>query len=340
MADRNQWYEPRREQVAPGIFRIPLPYPDDGLRAVNVYAITEYDGITLVDGGVATADARIALSRGLSDVGFNLADIKQILVTHAHRDHYTLAVSLRREFGCVIHAGIHERSSLELMSEPGGSNPSAQIDLLRRSGASALAATIERMRPEWSHPDESWELPDHWIIDRTDFAIGARTLRSLHTPGHTRGHLVFLEPTARLFFGGDHVLPHITPSLGFERAPSNSPLREYLTSLRLIRALPDGLLLPAHGPCGVSVHSRVDQLLEHHGARLEATLEAVQCGASTALAVAEQLDWTRYKRSLAELPPGHAMFAVLETLAHLTLLAERGMLKRLVEAGVDRFVPA
>jgi glyoxylase-like metal-dependent hydrolase (beta-lactamase superfamily II) len=334
-----KWDEPGWESVAPGIYRIPVPYPDDGLRAVNVYAIIDGDGITLVDAGVATSDARSALSRGLGEVGFSLTDIKQILVTHAHRDHYTLAVPLRREFGCTIHAGIQERISLELMSVAGGSNPSAQIDLLRRSGAVALAETIELMRHEWSRPDERWELPDHWIADGSDLVIGDRVLRCVHTPGHTRGHIVFLEPAAGLLFGGDHVLPHITPSLGFERAPTTSPLRDYLASLRLIRALPDGFLLPAHGPCGASVHARVDQLLEHHGVRLELTLKAVCRGASTALAVAEQLDWTRHGRSLGELPPGHAMFAVLETLAHLTLLAERGALRHLVEDGVSRFAP-
>lgn len=48
---RHEWMRPGAYEVAPGVHRIPLPLPNDGLRAVNVYAITDGDGLTLVDGG-------------------------------------------------------------------------------------------------------------------------------------------------------------------------------------------------------------------------------------------------------------------------------------------------
>jgi len=44
------------------------------------------------------------------------------------------------------------------------------------------------------------------------------------TPGHTQGHAVFVDPAARLLFAGDHVLPSITPSVGFEPVLSANPL--------------------------------------------------------------------------------------------------------------------
>jgi len=34
-------------EVAPGVYRIPLPLPNDGLRAVNVYAVVDGDGLVL-----------------------------------------------------------------------------------------------------------------------------------------------------------------------------------------------------------------------------------------------------------------------------------------------------
>lgn len=34
------WVEAGAFEVAPGVYRIPLPLPNDGLRAVNVYAVT------------------------------------------------------------------------------------------------------------------------------------------------------------------------------------------------------------------------------------------------------------------------------------------------------------
>ena len=150
----------------------------------------------------------------------------------------------------------------------------------------------------------------------------------MHTPGHTRGHLVYHDPASRILFAGDHVLPHITPSIGFEQAPVTSPLADYLTSLQLVRDMPDALLLPAHGPATRSVHARVDQLLLHHEWRLEASLSALQAGATTAFDVAERLTWTRRHRSLDDLDPFNQMLAVLESAAHLEVLAERGHVRR------------
>ena len=40
---RHDWLEPGAHRVAPGVHRIPLPLPNDGLRAVNVYAIEDGD---------------------------------------------------------------------------------------------------------------------------------------------------------------------------------------------------------------------------------------------------------------------------------------------------------
>ena len=46
--DAPDWTEPGLFTVAPGVHRIPLPLPNDGLRAVNVYAIEAGDGTFLV----------------------------------------------------------------------------------------------------------------------------------------------------------------------------------------------------------------------------------------------------------------------------------------------------
>ena len=94
---------------------------------------------------------------------------------------------------------------------------------------------------------------------------------------------------AGLLFAGDHVLPHITPSIGFQPVITRSSLQEYLGSLQLMLALPDTRLLPAHGPVQASTHARVHQLLEHHETRLEQTLEAASDGPVTAFEAAGAL---------------------------------------------------
>ena len=94
------WTAPGVYRCAPDVYRIPLPLPQDGLRAVNVYAIADGAGFTLVDSGWVLLQSRDLLVAALGRLGGGLGDVRRFLVTHSHRDHYTLAVTLRREFGC------------------------------------------------------------------------------------------------------------------------------------------------------------------------------------------------------------------------------------------------
>jgi len=185
--------------------------------------------------------------------------------------------------------------------------------------------------------DADWEAPDQWLTPHQEIGLGTRTLNVLATPGHTQGHVVFRDAGAGLLFAGDHVLPHITPSIGFEAVRAAYPLRDFLQSLRLVRALPDMRLLPAHGPVTPSAHARIDELLAHHDERLERCLAAVRAGAATAYEAARALRWTRRERQLGELDPFNQMLAVIETRDHLELLAAQGRLNRSSQDGVARY---
>lgn len=316
---RYEWMEPGAFEVAPGVHRIPLPLPNDGLRAVNVYAVADGDSLTLVDGGWALEESRQQLDAALAQIGAGAGDITRFLVTHAHRDHYTQALTLRREFGSEVMLGEEERHTLDRLMSPEHRSMDRQLELLAEHGAKPVRDALLGLRSDGPR-NHVWERPDAWINAATDLGLADRQLRALPTPGHTRGHLVFLEEQAGLMFAGDHVLPHITPSIGFEQAPTASPLRDYLASLRLVRGLPDMRLLPAHGPVTDSVHDRVDELLAHHDARLVATAAVVAAGASTAYEAARALTWTRRERAFDDLDVFNQMMAVLETAAHLDVL--------------------
>ena len=151
---------------------------------------------------------------------------------------------------------------------------------------------------------------------------------------------MFADARAGLLFAGDHVLPHITPSIGFEADPAASPLRDYLDSLALVRALPDLRLLPAHGPVTESVHARVDELLRHHAVRLDQMASAVATGATTVYETARLVGWTRRLRTLTDLDPFNQLLAVLETAAHLELLVAQGRLRAHEDGGVVRYALA
>ena len=101
--------------------------------------------------------------------------------------------------------------------------------------------------------------------------------------------------------------------------------------------MPDALLLPAHGPVAPSVHARIDELVDHHGRRLEETEAAVAAGAATAFEVAKGIRWTRRARKLEELDVFNQMLAISETTAHLMLLVAQGRVTRALDGDVYRY---
>jgi glyoxylase-like metal-dependent hydrolase (beta-lactamase superfamily II) len=324
ISGERDWTEAGPVEVAPGVHRIPLPMPNDGLRAVNVYLLDDGSGrLSMIDGGWAQPDARAALDKALHHLGFGLDQLDRILVTHVHRDHYTLAVMLRREYGIRIGLGLGERRGLETIT--GAEQPLAdQIAVLRQAGADDLADLMGAAARGVDRAAEGWEAPDDWL-EAGEVTLAGRRLRIVPTPGHTRGHLVFADEAAGLLFAGDHVLPHITPSIGFEAAPADSPLADFLDSLALVRAMPDLRLLPAHGGVADSTHARIDELLAHHDARLAETADVVRAhGPVTGAEVAAALGWTRSRRRFTDLDPFNRMLAVTETVAHLRLLTTVG----------------
>jgi glyoxylase-like metal-dependent hydrolase (beta-lactamase superfamily II) len=330
--DRHAWERPGAHEVAPGVHRIPLPLPGDSLKAVNIYAISDGPQVVLIDGGWALAEAEELLGDSLAAIGYGLGDVREFLVTHLHRDHYTQAIALRRAYGGAVSVGAGEQACLEAIRTV---DVHPDVARLHEAGALGLAETIA----EWHGERDllNWEDPDRWLADGVDLPLNTRMLRVIATPGHTRGHVVFHDVESRALFAGDHVLPHITPSIGVELNRPRSPLRHYLSSLELIRALPDARLLPAHGPVTDSVHVRIDELLAHHAQRLDATAAAVAQGAHTAFDVAQVLPWTRHLRRLDDLDTFNQMLAVHETMAHLRVLGEQGRLTETTVDGIANF---
>lgn len=336
MSDRNAWATSGVEQITPAVYRIPLPLPNDALRAVNVYVIRGSAGIGLIDGGWSIPDALDTLRRSLAELGIGVDEITSVLATHFHRDHYTLAVELRRITGCELSLGIGERASVEAILA-GISATDRFAEQMRRAGAPQSLQDVEYARSDIS---KEYAHPSSWLVDGDRPVAGGRELEALSTPGHTNGHFCFADDDAAMLFAGDHVLPHITPSIGFETVAAHLPLANYLGSLRRIRERRDAVLLPAHGPVASSVHARIDELLAHHADRLDRCGDAVAAGARTAYEVAISIPWTRHARALGEMSAFDQVSAIQETTAHLDVLRMQRRVGRRTEADIDDYVTA
>ncbi len=321
------WANEGAWKVADGIYRIPLPLPMDALKAINVYVIEGDDGLTLIDGGWSIPVARELLDTSLRSIGSGFGDIKRFLVTHVHRDHFTMATVLGHEYGAQVALGIEERPALELLHRASQAEigESPFLEVLRTAGAAEIAELWESGH-DGTLPDAAdWAFPDLWIEGDRTFDIGRRSLDAVHTPGHTPGHYVYADRAEGVLFSGDHVLPTITPSIGFTVPPTDQPLGDFMASLARVRQLPDLQVLPAHGPVAPSTYARVDELLAHHEDRLDQCLASVKArGTITSLVVAKDLGWTRHERAFGDLDPFSQGMAAMETKAHLDLLVARG----------------
>lgn len=318
------WANPGITRIEGGLYRLPLPIPSQGLRAINVYIIESEHGWVVVDGGWRTADSRNALEDGLRGLGSSSSEIKEFLVTHMHADHYTQAVAIRREHGARVSLGVGEQDAIRNLLAPDATGLMVQLEVLREAGAGEVARRVVENGLDGEPTPGDWEPPDRWLQGRCEFVVGGRRLRAIPTPGHTNGHYVFADANAKLLFSGDHVLPHITPSIGFQPQRVHGALQQFLDSLELMLNEPDMRLLPAHGPVTASVHERVKELLSHHRNRLSECEDAVISGKRTAFEVAMTIPWTRRRHPFARLDAFNQMLAVIETAAHLEVLAAEG----------------
>jgi glyoxylase-like metal-dependent hydrolase (beta-lactamase superfamily II) len=92
-AQQRAWRDhllPPVEQVRPGLWSVPTPFPNSPLRYVLAYLLETARGPVLVDTGWPSADAWDGLAAGVAATGHAMTEIAAVLVTHFHADHFGL----------------------------------------------------------------------------------------------------------------------------------------------------------------------------------------------------------------------------------------------------------
>lgn len=318
---------PPVEEVRPGLWSIPVPIRDSPLRYVLAYAFAIPGGVAVVDPGWESDESWHVLVSGLNAVGYQPGDVRAILVTHMHTDHFGLAPRLRAVSGAWI--GMHPADAALLSSqteEEAGALLRASRDQLRWAGAPE--PVVAGQLPLTRFPASSG--PEVLIGDGDRIDLPGWDLHAIWTPGHTPGHLCFYERDHRLLLTGDHVLPRISPNISQVPGQLPQPLGTYLESLRSLAGIDAGEVLPAHEYRFRGLSERVGVLLSHHADRLTEIEKAVadEPGA-TCWALTSTLSWSRPFSTFADFP---ARLAVRETLAHLVLLADEGKVRSSAEA--------
>jgi len=313
---------PGVELVRPGLWSIPLPMATT--RYVIVYAIELANGLALVDAGWDSDEAWKILTDGLQIIGGSIEDVEAVLVTHLHRDHYGLAGRIRDASGATVSLHRADAEVVENNRNDNGERVASARRLMVRCG---LPATdVDEVLDAFSRMVPTSTVPDI-LLDHGDRApIAGLDLEVIWTPGHSPGHVCFYEQQRRLLFAGDHLLPRITPNVSIHLDREMNPLADFLDSLATVRTIDADEILPAHEFRFRGLEVRVDELVAHHEARLEAIERFVESApASSVWQIAQALPWSR---PWAALPHHVRRSAVGETLAHIVLLELRERLRR------------
>ncbi len=320
-------------RIGPGLSRIRLPLPFPGLPPMNVYCFEEDDGsLTLVECGMPWDESVALLRSGLESLGHPVSDVRRLVVTHGHIDHWGNLPQLRElaDFELVMHRdygfemtrfgdldevaermrhlyvanGVPPEDAVEMTSPPAG------VDIRQFFPAEDI-------------------VPERLVHDGDVLTLAGRDLRVVWTPGHAVGHACLFDPERGELFSGDHVLPKISPYIGYDGRVED-PLGDFLASLRKVEALDAGTTFPAHGPTLESGRRRAKEIRVHHDVRLGACRQALRHGPVTARSVMETI-----------FRPNLLMFeqrlAISETLAHLEHLVRSGLASRAEREGVVHY---
>lgn len=311
------------EEISPNIYKSEIPLPKNPLKAVNSYVIKGQGQFLVIDTGMNREECMREI---VSDLQRLSVDLKKtdFFITHLHADHLGLVANLASDTSKVYFNELEASIINSEKFERGWRDLAA----IYTSHGFPKGELEKAMR---SHPGHLYGPKRHidfCILKEGDIIdIGDYSLRCIETPGHSPGHMCLYEPTKKILISGDHILFDITPNITFWPEMDNS-LKEYLANLDKVYALDVDLVLPGHRNIWNNHRRRITELQEHHQARLNEILAALEEGEKTAFQIAPYVSWDIDYGSWELFPPSQKWFAVGETIAHLEYLEENKMIER------------
>lgn len=266
-------------RIAEGIYQVqlPLPFP---LRIVNCYVLEDGAGWTVIDAGLNYPPGQAAWLAAFAEIGIGPESITRIILAHAHPDHYGMAGWLAAQSNAPVLLSPPEQVFVQRVWRGGEATYRAVATFFCAHGmpddlTEVVHANMVAVRPMTEpHPELLTLEPG------APLRIGPREFQVLMVPGHSDGHLVFYCAKERLLLCGDAVLTKITPNISLWPHGRPNPLADFLQSLDVLDELDMELALPGHGPIIRAFRQRLQELREHHAARLRTIEQAAGHGAT------------------------------------------------------------
>ena len=329
-------------ELFPGVYRVDVPFPPgwfppDAPPATICYLVKQRSGWLMIDSGLDHSSCYEALCRQLSALRIPLTDIRWLVITHFHPDHFGLAGRIKAACGAQVVMHRQDWDVVKFILD--SAHTWSELDM--STWANSLGVTPSEMSGLRQVVDFGVTLfslmsePD-LLLEQEEQTVGdAGWLRAIRTPGHTPGHVCIYDQNNKILFAGDHVLTgittHVTPGiLGTE-----NQLGEYLRALRRVQKLDVKMVLPAHEQPFDNLSQRVEELLGHHERRLQQVLAPLRDRPLSVRQVASQVEWM--VGVWDRMDGMNRLLAMQETLAHLRLLQEQGRVTVEEKEGVSLF---
>ena len=280
----------RYQEIHPKIYKIILPLPGEKPGPVNVYLFLGKQ-VTLLDTGtLRTTDLLKSL---LSEIGVGFSDIKQIVLTHGHLDHYGAAQRIVNGSKGTVTIAAHEED--KNLVEHGLDVPQQQFARYFQFMGVPLIYQFSMIAVRWvfSSLAESVHV-DRFLSDGEKMVVGDYEATVVTTPGHTKGSISLYLEKENILFAGDHVLGHITPNaFVMLEADIDLPRRlsqvEFYDSLRKIEALSPRMVYPAHGNPISDLAETATMFRDQFSLRQKNILSILGDGTSTVYRIARKL---------------------------------------------------
>lgn len=300
---------------------------------VNVYLIKE-DPLTLIDVGPKTDEAAKVLRDKLAARGVKFADIRRIILTHAHEDHCGLAKRVRDE-AKDAEIFVHDWETGHLFGRLASDSHKA---LMMRSGVpDPVFDEMRGLYQEISLLTDALAESDYTLLrDEMEIEFAAGALKVVHTPGHTPGSCSFFRPADRTLICGDCVLKRITPNPILSPDPIDASRRfpslaEYLVSLARLRELRPTIVHGGHGEPVTDFDEIFHRYVRAIDERQNRVISLLGREGSTAYEVAQKLFPDSIDADV------HRFLAISESIAHLDLAHREGKIAVETSGGVEYY---
>jgi glyoxylase-like metal-dependent hydrolase (beta-lactamase superfamily II) len=308
---------PRTEKVLPGIWRLRLPLPWPGVPHGNAWAVESAGGVVMFDTGIGGKGKLRQLDLALAQAGFGVEDVRLVVCTHSHTDHYGLAGAICERAGCEL--WMHPRwGHVRLQGDDPEAALEARIEVARQSGVAPAA--LERYRERRGDEETGIDIlrePDRELVPGVEVETDLGAWQVVETPGHAPSHVVLHQPERRLLISGDHLLGRTV--LFFDYGHSPDPVGEFCASLGRVEPLAVDLVLPGHGRTFRDPEAKIAESRRQVNELLGKVRAALGSGERTAFEIVEDIIGPEMVKTPAS---GWVLQIVLSCLDHLAIAGE------------------